>query len=147
MTATVAASSTGATFEVEVFFDGGCPLCRREIALLQRLDRRRRIRFTDIALPDFDAASLGQTQDDLMREIKGRLPDGTWISGVEVFRRLYAAVGFRWLVPVTRLPGIRQLLHIGYRIFARNRLKLTGRCTEKCRLDSSTHEEMTNVSA
>ena len=36
-------------FEVEVFFDGDCPLCVREIELLRKLDKpARRIRFTDI---------------------------------------------------------------------------------------------------
>jgi len=29
---------------------------------------------------------------------------------------------------VTRLPGISQLLSLGYRWFAKNRLRLTGRC-------------------
>jgi predicted DCC family thiol-disulfide oxidoreductase YuxK len=122
-------------FDVEVFFDGGCPLCRREIAMLRRLDRHGRIRFTDIAAPEFDAASFGRTQEELMREIKGRLPDGTWIAGVEVFRRLYGAAGFRWLISVTRLPGIRHLLDLGYRMFAKHRLRLTGRCAEACRID------------
>jgi predicted DCC family thiol-disulfide oxidoreductase YuxK len=128
-------SAENSAFEVEVFFDGGCPLCRREIAMLRRFDRHGRIHFTDIAAPEFDAAPLGQTHDELMREIKGRLPDGTWITGVEVFRRLYGAAGFRWLIPVTRLPGIRQLLDVGYRVFARNRLRLTGRCTDACAID------------
>ena len=31
-----------------VFYDGGCPLCRREIAHYQRIDRERRIQWTDI---------------------------------------------------------------------------------------------------
>ena len=57
---------------VEVFFDGACPLCRREIALLQRLDRNRgRIRFTDIDAPDFDPSSIGQTRTELMARIYG----------------------------------------------------------------------------
>jgi predicted DCC family thiol-disulfide oxidoreductase YuxK len=75
-------------FEVEVFFDGACPLCSREIAALRRLDRRHRIRFTDITAPGFDAPSLGRSMDDLMGRIHGRLADGTLIEGVEVFRRL-----------------------------------------------------------
>jgi predicted DCC family thiol-disulfide oxidoreductase YuxK len=117
-------------FEVEVFFDGDCPLCVREIALLQRLDaKRRRIRFTDIAAVGFQAEPLGVSYVDLMQRIHGRLPDGRLIEGVEVFRRLYSAVGFRRLVAFTRLPVVRLLLVLLYNVFARNRLRLTGRCT------------------
>jgi predicted DCC family thiol-disulfide oxidoreductase YuxK len=64
----------------------------------------------------------------LMAEIHGRLPDGRIITGVEVFRRLYTAVGFGWLVAPTRWPGVRQGLDLAYRFFARYRLRLTGRC-------------------
>lgn len=124
------------TYDVEVFFDGACPLCRREIAMLSRWDRKGRIRFTDIAAPGFDAPALGWTQAELMAEIHGRLPDGTSIKGVEVFRRLYSAVGFGPLVWLTRLPGLSHLLDAGYSMFARHRLKLTGRCSaESCALE------------
>jgi hypothetical protein len=37
-------------------------------------------------------------------------------------------VGFRRLVSLSRLPGVRHLLELGYRLFARYRLRLTGRC-------------------
>jgi predicted DCC family thiol-disulfide oxidoreductase YuxK len=115
--------------EVEVFYDGACPLCAREIAMLRRLDRGRgRIRFTDIATVGFDPASVGASWAALMREIHGRLPDGRLIVGVEVFRRLYAAVGFRALVAVSRWPVIAPALSVAYTLFARNRLRLTGRC-------------------
>lgn len=114
--------------EIEVFFDGGCPLCLREIQFLKRRDRHGRIKFTDIDAPDFAPESYGKTYDELMAKIYGRLPDGTWVAGVEVFRRLYSAVGFGPLVVLTRLPVIAQALDLGYRIFASNRLRLTGRC-------------------
>lgn len=123
-----AASPRSETWQVEVFHDGDCPLCEREIALLRRLDRERgRIRFTDIAAPGFDAAAHDRTQADFMARIQGRLPDGRWIEGVEVFRQLYGAVGFGPLVGLTRLPGLSQALDLGYRVFARNRLRWTGR--------------------
>ena len=115
-------------FEIEVFYDGACPLCTREIDFLRRLDRKQRIRFTDIASNEFDAASVGVSWGTLMDRIHGRLPDGTLLEGVEVFRRLYAAVGFKTVVGATRLPGIAQLLDFSYRTFAKNRLKFTGRC-------------------
>lgn len=116
------------SFAVEVFYDGDCPLCAREIAMLRRLDGGRAIRFTDIAEPGFDATRHGRSHADLMERIHGRLPDGRWIEGVEVFRQLYRAVGFGPLVWLTRLPGIAQLLEWGYRVFAAHRLRLTGRC-------------------
>ncbi len=118
-------------FAVEVFFDGGCPLCLREINMLRRWDRQKRIRFTDIDVAEFSAEALGKTYEDLMARIQGRLPDGTWIEGIEVFRRLYSVVGFGPVVWVTRLPVISQLMDIGYHVFARNRLRLTGRCVGK----------------
>lgn len=121
--------------EVEVFFDGECPLCVREIRMLQWLDRKARVRFTDISPADFDPSSLGVSWEALMDRIHGRLPDGTWIEGVEVFRRLYAAVGFGPLVALTRVPGISNALDWAYGVFAKNRLKWTGRCVDGvCRL-------------
>lgn len=124
----VQTAGTGPPFRVEVFFDGDCPLCLREINLLRRLDRHQRIRFTDIAAAGFDPSDTGRTWQELMDRIHGRLPDGTVIEGVEVFRQLYSAVGFGWLVALTRVPGISHLADLGYHLFAKNRLKLTGRC-------------------
>jgi predicted DCC family thiol-disulfide oxidoreductase YuxK len=117
-----------ADFDIEVFYDGACPLCMREIRMLRGRDRRQRIRFVDIAADGFDTASIGLTWETLMDRIHGRLPDGTLVEGVEVFRRLYAAVGFGPLVALTRLPGVTQLLDLAYHAFAKNRLRLTGRC-------------------
>lgn len=115
-------------FEIEAFYDGDCSLCSREVRFLQRHNRAGKIRFTNIADPRFSAESYGKTSDELMAEMHGRLPNGEWVRGVEVFRRLYAAIGFGWLVWPTRIPVISHITELGYRIFARNRLRLTGRC-------------------
>lgn len=116
--------------QIEVFHDGKCPLCQREMQLLQRLDRAGAIAFVDISADGFDPSSLGVTWQTLMDRIHGRLPDGTLVEGVEVFRRLYAAVGYRRLVAISRWPVISQLLDVAYHTFAKNRLRLTGRCTD-----------------
>lgn len=126
---TMAKSDPG-VFDVEVFYDGDCPLCMREIRMLDRLDRRRRIRFTNIAAEGFDVAQVGLDWQTLMDRIHGRLPDGTLIEGVEVFRRLYGAVGFGPLVALTRLPGVSHALDLCYHLFAKHRLRLTGRCVD-----------------
>jgi predicted DCC family thiol-disulfide oxidoreductase YuxK len=129
-------AASGTDHTVEVFFDGECPLCVREIKLLRWLDRKKNILFTDIAAPEFQATEFGKTPTEFMDEIHGRLPGENgnpdrWIIGVEVFRQLYAAVGFGWLVWPTRLPGISHALNFGYRVFAKHRLRLTGRCTKE----------------
>lgn len=126
--------TTTAAWAFEVFYDGECPLCRREIAWLRWLDRRARLRFTDISAHGFSASELGLSHGDLMAEIRGRFPDGRIVRGVEVFRQLYAAVGLGLPVALTRLPLVRHVLDAAYRVFARNRLKLTGRCTDACRI-------------
>jgi predicted DCC family thiol-disulfide oxidoreductase YuxK len=120
--------SKGTGWQVEVFYDGECPLCLREINMLRWMDRKDRIRFTNIADSSFNPADYDKTMKEFMDEIQGRLPNGTWIIGVEVFRRLYAAVGLGPLVALTRLPGVSHGLDLGYRVFAKNRLRLTGRC-------------------
>lgn len=117
-------------YQIEVFYDGDCPLCIREINMLRNMDKHHRIKFTDISSPEFNITCVNLTMQMLMDRIHGRLPDGTLIEGVEVFRQLYSAVGFTWIVKLTRIPGISHFLDWGYRIFAKNRLKWTGRCAD-----------------
>lgn len=119
--------------EITLLFDGECPLCAREVALLRRLDRGRgRIGFEDLAAPGFDPRRHGRSAAELMARMHGVLPDGRLVEGVEVFRRAYAAVGLGWALAWTRWPLLRPLADAGYRWFARNRLRLTGRAGEAC---------------
>lgn len=127
-TVTAKTESMSSEHEIEMYYDGACPLCLRETRLLRRFDRNRNIGFVNIAAADFDASAVGKTYDELMSEMHGRLPDGSWVTGVEAFRRFYAAAGFGRAVRLTRLPGLSWLLDRGYQLFARYRLQLTGRC-------------------
>lgn len=131
------------SYDIEVFFDGDCPLCRREISVVRWLDRRGRIKLTDIAAADFAPQDVGKSFDQLMAEIHGRTPEGQWVVGVEVFRRIYGAVGLGWLAAPTRLPGISHVADFAYGVFAKNRLNWTGRCKSKgssCAIESSTNK-------
>ncbi len=128
-----------ADWEFKVLIDGDCPLCKREADLLRWLDGGRgRLALEDIARPDFDPARYHTTLENVMGHIHGVLPDGSLVTGVEVFRRAYRAVGWGWLLAPTTWPLLRQLSDAGYRWFARNRLWLTrrsGACsTGRCRV-------------
>ena len=116
--------------QFEVFYDGDCPLCLKEIRMLMWMDRKNgRIQFTDITDSAFDAErDTGLPHDELMAEIYGRLPDGTLVTGMEVFRQLYGAVGMGALFAPTAWPGLKPVFDSAYSMFAKNRLRLTGRC-------------------
>lgn len=103
----------------EVFFDGECPLCKREIDMVRRMDKQGKLILTDIADPGFKPPGL--ELDTLMREIHGRRSDGSFVIGVEVFREIYSRVGYRPLVAPTRWPIVRHVLNLGYWGFAKLR--------------------------
>ena len=116
------------TPEFTILIDGECPLCRHEARLLEKLDRGRgRLELVDITAPDFDPARYGKSFEDVMGEIHGVTESGDLVTGMEVFRRAYAAVGWDWLWAPTGWPILRPVFDAAYRFFAKYRLRLTGR--------------------
>ncbi|MFM9958914.1 MAG: thiol-disulfide oxidoreductase DCC family protein [Phycisphaerales bacterium] len=114
---------------IRLFIDGECPLCKREGAMLMRMDRGRGlIALEDIAAPTFDPARWGLTHDQVQGAIHAELPDGRVITGLEVFRRAYGVLSPVWgtLWRVTGWPVIRVGFDAGYRWFARNRIRIGG---------------------
>jgi predicted DCC family thiol-disulfide oxidoreductase YuxK len=114
-------------YPLTVFFDGACPICDREIALMKRLDRRRQLEFCDFSNREYNAASSGFTAADLGTVIHARWADGSVITGVEVFRAMWEAIGLGVLARLSRLSLVEPLVLRTYAWFARNRLRLTGR--------------------
>jgi len=119
--------SNEADWDVKLLFDGECPLCVREVRLLGRFNRRGRLGLEDIATRGFDPGRHGLTRAQVMGHIHALLPDGRVVTGMEAFRRSYAAVGLGWLLAPTAWPLLRPLADRGYAWFAKNRLRLTGR--------------------
>lgn len=115
-------------WDLKVFYDGECPICRREMDWLRKRTPERAVVYQDITASDFDPAIYGTTGEKLMAEIHAQLPDGSLITGVEVFRQLYSQAGLGWILAPTRLPILSSIADFAYRCFAKNRLRLTGRC-------------------
>ena len=99
--------------------------------MLRRWDKQDLIEFTDIAPASFDPQPLGKELDELMRSIHGRDETGQWFMGPDVFRELYARVGFGGAVKFSRLPVVGHLVSLGYRIFAYFRYKAALRRMKK----------------
>ncbi len=137
--------------QFEVFFDGNCPMCKREIAMVRRKDKQNLLKLTDISNPDFDLPD--RSHSVLMREIHGRYPDGTFVTGIEVFREIYQRIGFGFLVKPTRLPIVRHVLEAAYWVFAKFRFWLAMRGVKKrasqsvCKIsqDGSTAAECSQI--
>lgn len=116
-----------------VYYDGGCPLCRREIGFYQRLDRGGRIAWSDASVNASALAAEGVGQDEALARIYAHEADGRLISGAAVFVAIWRRLpGFRWLAPVAGWTPVLAVLERAYVWFARRRQRLTGRCGEAC---------------
>lgn len=116
-----------------LLYDGGCPLCVREVRFLERRDRARnpadpRLAFVDIDAIDYNpAAHAGIDYRAAMGRIHAIDADGTVLRDVAVFRRAYDLIGLGWLYAPTRWPLIAPLANGAYGVWARWRLVLTRR--------------------
>ena len=135
--------------ELTLLYDGGCPLCLREVTFLRRRDQRLHPDAARLAFVDIDAAEYNPDRHNGIsyREAMGRIhaiqADGAVLRDVEVFRAAYRLIGLGWLYAPSAWPGLRQLTHIAYGLWARWRLPLTHRpdleqlCS--CRSEATTH--------
>jgi len=62
-----------------------------------------------------------------MERIHAILPDGSIVRDVEVFRRLYEAVGLGWVYAVTKNPSVLSAANAVYNVWAKYRTQITGR--------------------
>lgn len=125
-----------------IFYDGGCPLCVKEMRHLKKLDERNHIQFENINEADFAERfpHVNVNVDDANAYLHGQLADGRMIYGLDVTHAAWREVGKGWLIAPLRWPGIRWLADKIYLGFARHRNRisrlLTGqsRCSQ-CRID------------
>ena len=76
--------------QVTVWYDGGCPLCVREIALMSRLDKHDRIQFIDV---DREDATCPVDRDLLLRRLHAREgDDGPLVDGAAGFAAMWRAI-------------------------------------------------------
>jgi predicted DCC family thiol-disulfide oxidoreductase YuxK len=118
----VAAPPIGGMTVLTVWHDGTCPLCRREIALMRRLDRRGAIRFVDATTAD--AASCPIDPRDLLTRFHAS-ENGELLSGAAAFAAMWRAIPV--LRPIGRLARSRvvlALLERGYLAFLKLRPRL-----------------------
>jgi predicted DCC family thiol-disulfide oxidoreductase YuxK len=112
------------SWHFKMLYNGGCPICQAEVKRLSRWNRKGWLVFEDITANDFDPEKYSRTMDQLMAEIHGVYPDGRVISGMQVFRESYTAIGKGWLLAPTQWPIFQTIFDLLYAQFARHRVKL-----------------------
>ena len=115
------------SYQLQVFYDGDCPVASREVRRLRRSSQAGRVQFTDITSEAFHAQSYGKKHEDFMRTMRARTRDGVWLDGADVLRQIYEELGMKFVVKVSRAPGVSTAVDKAYGWFEKNRLKLTGR--------------------
>jgi predicted DCC family thiol-disulfide oxidoreductase YuxK len=114
---------------VTVWFDGGCPLCVREIALMRRLDRRGAIAFVDVS---HNEAACPLDRAELLARFHAQEAGKPIVSGAAAFAAMWRAVPL--LAPLghaARFSPVLWLLERAYRGFLRVRPRLQAWITAK----------------
>lgn len=126
---TISTESVG----VRVLYDGKCPICVTEIRFLQYWQKKQldKVDFVDISLPGYDGKQYRDVDYNTAMEEMHVIDDKDQVHrGVPAFAVMYGAVGLGWVGHLMMWPPIRPFMDKSYEVFARNRLKWTGRGDE-----------------
>lgn len=111
--------------KLTVFYDGDCPLCRREIGFYQRRKGAGRIEWRDVSALPAGAVAKGLSKCEAMARFHVMDADGAYFSGAEGFAKLWAALpSFRWLGLAAQVKPVLWLLERLYEWFLTVRPRL-----------------------
>ncbi len=104
--------------QLYAWYDGACPLCMREIALMRRLDKHGAITFINVA-EDITSCPIDRT---LLLARFHVSENGTILSGATAFAAMWRAIPLlRPFGLAARNPAILALLERAYLLFLRIR--------------------------
>ncbi len=104
--------------KLTVYYDGACPLCRKEIGYYQRKDHAEEILWLDISRCDKSSLGSDLNREDALRRFHVRSAKGELISGGRAFAEIWRILpGFKWLGRRSQNKIIGGLLEIFYRTF------------------------------
>jgi predicted DCC family thiol-disulfide oxidoreductase YuxK len=105
--------------QTTVLYDGGCPLCSREINHYRRLAGDRPIEWLDVTQPGADIGRFGLNRGEALKLFHVIDSTGTMHVGASAFIALWAELPrYRWLAGLCRSLGLVPLLEVIYVRFA-----------------------------
>ncbi|WP_028469233.1 thiol-disulfide oxidoreductase DCC family protein [Neptunomonas japonica] len=123
-----------------IFYDGSCPLCRKEINHYQRVDYKQRVEWLDLTTNIDRLETFGIQYKTAMARLHGIDASGTQVSGVAAFLLIWDNLEYyRYLAKITRVLMLEKPLEIVYKRFANWRFKRRSadQCKGSCRIPPS----------
>lgn len=116
-------------YSATVYHDGECPICNVEINAMKRIDKTKRVKWVDISKDQAALDAAGLTYQQTMDRIHVLDADQQMLTGIEGFLNVWSHLPyFRRVVPIIEhTPGLHWLMEKAYVLFAKYRLKLTGK--------------------
>ena len=110
--------TTPAPARTTVFFDGGCPVCRREIGFYRARRGAERIDWVDVSASDEAEVAPGLCRRDAMARFHVRSADGQMVSGARAFIVLWRVLpAFRPVGLILSAPPLPWISEQAYRLF------------------------------
>ncbi len=98
--------------KIQIFYNGSCSICAPEIKMYKKLvTHKRRTKGSPLDFVDISVSvTEGFRQEDMLKRLHAKLPNGEIISGVPAFITLWRQVpGFKGLAFLISLPFIKYL--------------------------------------
>jgi len=129
-----------------VLYDGGCPLCSREINHYQRIDKDQAIFWCDISNEETNHVlqRLNIARQDAMKHMHVIDRSGNPLKGAYAFKEMWLNLPYyHWLGKLLRIPLITPVLNIFYNGFAalRWRSRKGEVCDASCKVDITKTKE------
>jgi predicted DCC family thiol-disulfide oxidoreductase YuxK len=103
---------------IQVYYDGLCKVCSREIDHYRNQRGADRIQFVDICSPSFNAVEEGLDPMRIHKVVHVRRQDGSLAVRVDAFIEIWSQLPkFRWLAKLASQKHIKAGLEIGYSSF------------------------------
>ncbi|KLV05561.1 hypothetical protein ABT56_11390 [Photobacterium aquae] len=131
MNKTLSQVSSTTPKNLTLFFDSSCPLCTKEMHLLKQADSNNLIEIEDILASDFTQRypDIDPVKANII--LHGRLKDGRLLLGLDATAKAWALTGKKTWVQWFRLPLIKPIADLGYKIFAKHRYRISYLLTGK----------------
>ncbi len=101
-----------------LLWDGRCDFCKR---VVKWLDRKTKGRFIPLPYQQQSSWLPPEIYSDCKNQFYLRTPKGEYLGGGEAVIKLFEVMGWKLLSRFLRLPGMRQLTNLLYRLVARQR--------------------------